>query len=174
MKQTNETSCSSDDVPDTGPTSGLIEPFPGRPYRRKRPEQQHFPFIGLKIDWAGLEVSTDENGNVLVLVMNSGNAVAPTPVVEILQSPYNSLAAVEVSAPDTSLYKRCGHIVLPSLQPRQTWMGFVECKPSAANTLLIVLCYEPILDPRPSPDVASASAPEFRKKVDSGWWSVPN
>ena len=173
MSQSNDPTYSPDDVSGAGGTSGLLEPFPGRPDRHKRPEQQHFPFLGLKIEWAGLEVTRDENGSVLVSVTNSGNAVAPTPIVEILQSPYNSLAAVEVPAPDESLYQRCGYVALPSLQPRQTWMGFVECKPTAANTLLIVLCYEPILDPRPSPDVAAASAPEFRKKVDSGWWSAP-
>jgi hypothetical protein len=174
MKQPNDPKYPPDDDPDAGLSSGLLDPFPGLPDRRKRPGEQHFPYLGLKIDWAGLEVTTDENGSVLVQVTNSGNAVANTPIVEILESPYNSLAALEVPAPDESLYERCGHLVLPSLQPRQTWLGFVECSPTARNTLLIVLCYEPLLDPRPSPDVASASAPDFRKKVDSGWWSAPN
>ena len=163
--------------PDYGPavrSPGTLEPFPGQVNRHRKPEAQLFPFLSLKINWVGLEVITDQHGSVLVSVTNNGNSVAPTPVVEILQSPYNSLAAVEVSEPDESLYRRCGYLVLPSLQPRQSWLGYVECAPTTVNTLLIVLCYEPILDRRPAPNAASASAPDFRKKVDSGWWSAPH
>ena len=174
MKRSSDSMYPPNGDTDSSRVSGLLEPFPGRTERHKQSEKQHFPFLGLKIDWVGLEVTTDENGSVLVQVTNSGNAVAPTPVIEILQSPYNSLAAVEVAAPDESLYERCGYLVLPSLQPRQTWVGFVECNPTETNTLLIVLCYDPILDPRPSPDAASATAPDFRKKVDSGWWTAKN
>lgn len=173
-KLTDSPGSSSD--PDSTYTDepGVLTPFPRDPDKPARPEEQHFPFLGLKINWSGLEVTTDDQGRVLVAVTNNGNAVAPTPVVEILQSPYNSIAAVEVSVPDESLYERVGYAVLPSLQPRQSFAGFLDCRPTASNTLLIVMCYEPLLDPKPNPDVAAASAPEFRRKVDSGWWSKPN
>lgn len=143
------------------------EPFEGLIKRRAKPERQHFPFLAVKVDFLGLELTVNDDGGILVLVNNNGNGVAFTPVIEIIESPYNSLSAPNA---DPTLYQRCGYQVLPSLYPNQSYVTAVNCSPNKQSSLLIVICYDPILDPRPQLSPDSMSQPEFRRKIGTGWW----
>ena len=149
-----------------GEKGKIPQPIKGHDERLKFPERQHFPFLSLKVDFLGLEI-TQFNGSVVALISNNGNAVATTPVIEVYESPFLSLKAPQA---DPLLYNRCGRLILPPLYPKQSNLGLIPCQPKKDSTLLIVICYDPILDIRPKLTAEELDRPEFYRKIGSGWF----
>jgi len=156
------------DKPGNDETLKRPRPFKGHKERLKHPEKQNLPFLTIHIDFLGQWETIKEGGDVLVSVTNNGNSVAYTPIVELIESAYNGLF---VDPPNPTQFERRGSSMLRPLYPGQTITTRIKWSRRRPQGRIVGICYDPLLDPRPSIPYRPWNLPDFHKKITSIHWS---
>jgi hypothetical protein len=137
------------------------EYFDGIERRLLAPERQHYPLLGIYIDFNSQKEAIRNGGNIIVSVTNNGNGTAYTPFVELfgwhIIIKENHIRLVS---------NRGGFLMLSVLYPHQTKTVQVPWTGDSRIMSFIGICYDPFLDPRPRvlPRPPS-SQPLFHKKI---------